>query len=40
MARVAGRADEAEKRQQTPIALSPEGHIFYSNLSNFRQLEE
>ena len=25
-------ADKAEKRQQTPIALSPEGHIFYNNL--------
>ena len=31
---------KAKKRQQTPIALSPERHIFYNNLSNFRQLEE
>ena len=40
MTRGAGTADETEKRPQTPIALSPEGHIFYNKLSNFCQLEE
>ena len=32
MTGVAGRAHKAEKRQQTPIALPPEGQIFYNNL--------
>ena len=34
------RVDKAEKWQPAPLAISPEGHIFYNNLNNFRQLEE